>query len=276
MQSIKDVISTKTFRLKISFSLSFIRFSSEANAAMLRVLALSGHEVARFSAEDLPGSVKELKQHLSSLTNHSRFQQQLVMKGLELNDNDSVKDIDLPSELTLILRPFQRMPGNVELLSGIFRNDLCQIEEILKRPVDPDASDTNDRNGTNDPAPTAPPPLTMASELGFVDVVRMLMEAGAGKRSSETPRYREALRIACEKGHCEVVQLLVDARANISDSEPLQVACRCGHEKVALLLIEAGAASGGVGEDEPFHWASVNSLEYVVRLLSDADLGEKK
>lgn len=243
---------------------------------MLRVSALFGHEVATFSAEDLPGLVKELKQRLSSLTNHSRFQQQLVMKGLELNDNDSLKDIDLPSELTFILRPFQRMPGNVELLSGIFRNDLCQIEEILRRPVDPDASDDAiDKNDTST-APAAPTPLTMASELGFVDVVRILMEAGAGKSwSSERPRYREALRIACERGHCEVVQLLVDARANISDSEPLQVACRCGHEKVALLLIEAGAALGGVGDDEPFHWASVNSLEYVVRLLSNADLEKK-
>ena len=256
--------------------LEFHRISSRANAAMLRVSALSGHEVATFSAEDLPGSVKELKQRLSSLTNHSRFQQQLVMKGLELNDNDSLKDIDLPSELTFILRPFQRMPGNVELLSGIFRNDLCQIEEILRRPVDPDASDDAiDKNDTST-APAAPTPLTMASELGFVDVVRILMEAGAGKSwSSERPRYREALRIACERGHCEVVQLLVDARANISDSEPLQVACRCGHEKVALLLIEAGAALGGVGDDEPFHWASVNSLEYVVRLLSNADLEKK-
>ena len=63
--------------------LEFHRISSRANAAMLRVSALSGHEVATFSAEDLPGSVKEVKQPLSSLTNHSRFQQQLVMKGLE-------------------------------------------------------------------------------------------------------------------------------------------------------------------------------------------------
>jgi len=75
--------------------LEFHRISSRANAAMLRVSALFGHEVATFSAEDLPGLVKELKQRLSSLTNHSRFQQQLVMKGLELNDNDSLKDIDL-------------------------------------------------------------------------------------------------------------------------------------------------------------------------------------
>lgn len=50
--------------------------------------------------------------------------------------------------------------------------------------------------------------------------------------------------MACELGHVDVVQCLIDARASIDDPEPLRIACEYGNDKVALLLIQAGASLG--------------------------------
>eukprot|EP00435_Cladocopium_sp_Y103_P012300 s2023_g3.t1 len=226
---------------------------------MLRILALSGHEIASFAGDDLHQiSGRELKQKLRGITGHSRFQQQLILDGSELKDNQTIEDVTLPMEITLVLRPLQHPPGNVELLDGVRRNDLCKIDEILKKPVDPDFSEGKK-------------PLNLACELGLVDVTRVLLEAGAGANPPK-PLYRESMRIACELGHLEVVQCLIDARASIDDPEPLRIACEYGNDKVALLLIQAGASLGRkMGEQEPLHWASLNSLEHVVELLSAAD-----
>ena len=69
----------------------------------------------------------------------------------------------------------------------------------------------------------------------------------------------------------DVVQCLIDARASIHDPEPLPIACEYGNDKVALLLIQAGASLGRKMGEQELHWASVNSLEYVVQILSAAD-----
>lgn len=50
-------------------------------------------------------------------TGHSPFQQ-LILDGFELKDNQTIEDVTLPKEITLVLRPLQHPPGNVELLWG--------------------------------------------------------------------------------------------------------------------------------------------------------------
>ena len=62
----------------------------------------------------------------------------------------------------LVLRPLQHPPGNVGLLDGVRRNDLCKIDEILKKPVDPNISEGKT-------------PLNLACELGLVEVTRILL-----------------------------------------------------------------------------------------------------
>jgi hypothetical protein len=108
---------------------------------MLRILALSGHD-ASFRGDDLHQiSAKECKrvQRLRR-TGHSPFQQ-LILDGFELKNNQTIEDMTLPKEITLVLRPLQHPPGNVELLDGVRRNGLCKIDKILKKPVGPDISE---------------------------------------------------------------------------------------------------------------------------------------
>jgi len=96
---------------------------------MLRILALSGHD-ASFRGDDLHQiSAKECKrvQRLRR-TGHSPFQQ-LILDGFELKNNQTIEDVTLPKEITLVLRP------------GVRRNGLCKIDKILKKPVGPDISE---------------------------------------------------------------------------------------------------------------------------------------
>jgi ankyrin repeat protein len=89
-------------------------------------------------------------------------------------------------------------------------------------------------------------PLWTASRNGdFVEVVRLLMDAGAlinqANNEGVTP-----LSVASEIGHVEVVRLLIDAGALINQADEdgatsLFMASLNGHVDVVRLLIDAGA-----------------------------------
>ena len=85
-------------------------------------------------------------------------------------------------------------------------------------------------------------PIHLASEFGYADIVRVLIQHGAMKDApnyiSETP-----LHIACRLGHVAVVQTLLQegANAELLDDQgktPLQHAIECGHETIAYLLLD--------------------------------------
>jgi ankyrin repeat protein len=98
-------------------------------------------------------------------------------------------------------------------------------------------SDNNDNGET---------PIWTASQNGdFVEVVRLLMDAGAlinqANNDGATP-----LSIASRNGHVEVVRVLIDAGALINQAlnngaTPLLIASQDGHVNVVRLLINAGA-----------------------------------
>ena len=126
-------------------------------------------------------------------------------------------------------------------------------------------------------------PLLLASSLGNLDIVKMLVEAGAGVcvtdnegdtclilatycGHTETVRYlvglpdvdvnqqgmnhQTALHIAVhsavDEGHRDVMQVLIDAGADIEEKDenrasPLLFASRSGHLDIVKMLVEAGA-----------------------------------
>ena len=132
-------------------------------------------------------------------------------------------------------------------------------------------------------------PLHLASCSGALEVVKMLVEAGAGVNvtdydgdtclilaaycgHTETVRYlvglpevdvnhcnrytRTALHCAAKEGHPEVVQVLIDAGADIDTKNrhgrsPLDFASRSGALEVVKVLVRAGAR--------------VNAIDYYVR-----------
>ncbi len=88
-------------------------------------------------------------------------------------------------------------------------------------------------------------PLIRASVLGNIEIMTMLLEAGAdvnGKDEvGDTP-----LMAAAEFGHINGAKLLIESGANIDSTKPdqttaLMIAVRNGDAKMTNLLVEAGA-----------------------------------
>jgi ankyrin repeat protein len=85
--------------------------------------------------------------------------------------------------------------------------------------------------------------LSLAVDRGRHELVRALIEAGAGVRKPEIGG--RALQLAAEKGHVEIVRTLMEARAPLGFSAweaepPLHAAAARGHSSVVEALLEAG------------------------------------
>jgi uncharacterized protein len=85
--------------------------------------------------------------------------------------------------------------------------------------------------------------LSLAVDRGRHELVRRLIEAGAGVRKPEV-RGR-ALQLAAEKGYADIVRTLMEAKAPLGFSAwenepPLHAAAARGHTAVVEALLEAG------------------------------------
>ncbi|CAE7566545.1 mask, partial [Symbiodinium pilosum] len=80
---------------------------------------------------------------------------------------------------------------------------------------------------------------------GDLNIVRLLLEAGANKNATD-PENRTALMLAAETGHLEITRLLLEAGADKDlktalCTTALMVAAQKGHVEIARLLLDAGA-----------------------------------
>ena len=232
---------------------------------MLHVWKASGEELVALHIEGL-GEVKAVKQYLEKLCGLPRFRQELLHEGCNLDDSAFLR---MQADVQLVLLSFSDASQEQvdELASMAGAGFQTEVEKILKRPQDPDllASD-----GT-----TA---LYQASLHGRADVVRLLLEAGADKElgRKDAESARTPLRVACERGHTEVLRLLLQARANWNATDehgrsPLWVACRECHTEAACLLLEARADTQALTQGEPLLClVSQRGLPEVARLLLQA------
>ena len=117
---------------------------------------------------------------------------------------------------------------NVGFVEACSRGHTKMVAFLLKEGAKPTAF-SGDRSA-----------LTAASANGHVDVVRMLLDAGANSLSVDNG----ALIAACSEGKLEVAELLLlhgGARVDSLDNEAICVASRNGHAKVVELLLSLGA-----------------------------------
>lgn len=141
--------------------------------------------------------------------------------------------------------------------------------------------------------------LSLAIQNGKKDVVKLLL----GKTPDINARKRELISVAAEHGNCDIVSMLLEGMASIklhhySGQTPLSKATENGHEGVVELLLDAGADiesttryndtwslnSSGVFEMRTSHCqtslslAARNGRGGVVRLLLDknADIESKR
>ena len=156
--------------------------------------------------------------------------------------------------------------GHTSGLCPAMWSDLAVCQVLIDAGADIETKDVEGRS-----------PLHFACSSGSLDVVKLLVRAGAGVTDierhtcltlaalnghTETVRYlvgllevevdhaddegRTALHLAADKYHADVVQVLIDAGADIEVRTvgghlPLHFACRSGSLDVVKLLVRAGA-----------------------------------
>ena len=127
-------------------------------------------------------------------------------------------------------------------------------------------------------------PVHLAVLGGHVLCTRALLEASSRRMTTEasTSATSHVLAIATKADSREIVQLLVDAGANVNWKDgtgdtALHVAARFGHRECAQILINAGAdveAAETIYSWSPLHVAAVDGHFHLVELLvnSGADV----
>ena len=98
-------------------------------------------------------------------------------------------------------------------------------------------------------------PLHVAALIGQVDLVAILIEAGARLDAKAHGQFgSEPLHVAAFAGRVRVVQQLLQARADADgrddfDRRPLHVASSKGHTAVVQALLSAGALTSALADD---------------------------
>jgi ankyrin repeat protein/serine/threonine protein kinase len=154
-------------------------------------------------------------------------------------------------------------------LSGLMvaaqRGRLAMVRKLLR-----------DGAGVNTKGMIGLTPLFMASFFGHVDVVRLLL--GAGARLDEVETNMSPLLAASMRGYTKVVRLLLDVHGVDVDSAddagwtPLYAASECGSAEVVELLLRSGASVNAKNNANrsPLWIASSKGHVNVVQLLLGA------
>ncbi len=160
-----------------------------------------------------------------------------------------------------MLRQFARIPNLLK--NAVFNNNIEFVKTLIQKGADVNVYG-NDYDA----------PLTIAAERGYVEIVRMLIDAGAnvnfendnitalmsavknnhvkivrmliGAEANVNTDGDTALIIAVEGNHVEIVRMLIDAGVDVDHQDyteftALMAAARAGKEKIVRMLIDAGA-----------------------------------
>ena len=217
------------------------------------------------TAKEFEGhTVQSLKTLVAKRIGVPRFRQRWLGEDhFELPEDALVS----ASDVQLVVLDFvQAEDAEIQhLFDACERNQVDQVDELLRKPLDPDVI-------CFALGKTA---LQLAAGFGHVECVSLLLEAGAEK--DVTDRHgATALHWAAIRGHLEVVQLLLEAGADkndiLSGATPLHCAAQGGHREVVRLLLEAGAdrESLGVTGETALHFAASDGHLQVVQLLLEA------
>jgi ankyrin repeat protein len=178
---------------------------------------------------------------------------------------------DLPDVVRTLLKASRQFVNDVGARTSHNQTPLTVASEMghleVARILLDHGAQCNTGDGNNRP------PLHWASQKGHSDIVQLLLDKGGDTRKQDG-RRRTPLHWASQEGHLDVCRLLLDRGADVnsagdSGQKPLHLASRNGHHKVARLLIDRRASVNAKGDSglTPLHLASREGCLKVVQLL---------
>lgn len=154
-------------------------------------------------------------------------------------------------------------------------NTLTRVQELLQYfPQWVDLCDADGRTA-----------LFFAVYARNLELVRVLLAAGASADASAQVSGESIMVLACMLGDVEIVHLLMqygaafnDVHMLVGNISPLYAACKCGHVEIVQLLVRNGAFLDDVDEDgaTPFMVAAGNGHLRIVTFLADMGAGTER
>ena len=182
---------------------------------MIRVFKLSGEELAAMHGGKVQ-TVSSLRWHLRSLYGLPIFMQKFVQNDCLLADGS---DLSVPSDVQLVL--VANSAGRTEMMDvadalvrACSRGDFEIARALLSGCNVEDWRRLFTAGADTATEKNGVASLIFACDKGHVEVAQLLLEAGVNKNSAGILRDTPLMR-ASSKGHIEVVRLLVAAGVNM-------------------------------------------------------------
>lgn len=115
--------------------------------------------------------------------------------------------------------------------------------------------------------------LTFASDKGHTEVIRLLLERGAEPNVTDTFYNQTPLAWALSKGHFDIAVLLIEHGATGAEANALLTAARTGHAGLAQAVLETWKPYG-YQRDVLLELARTNEHEQVAKLLETTEIRE--
>ena len=213
-------------------------------------------------------SVMGLKQKLQMLHGLPRFRQKILHSGNILHDDEHLES---PIDVQVILMNFaEASPEQAgELVDAAEHGRAMDVEELLKIPLDPNVTAGDDHR-----VPLLAVAMADAATEDHTEVVQLLMEARADADLVD-PFGWSPLDYAVEGEHIDISRLLSQGAPHKRLASSLLRAAEQGNFEITHLLLEAGAGiywpdiADGTSACALFG-ASSNGHDAVVQLLLDA------
>lgn len=135
------------------------------------------------------------------------------------------------------------MTENDRLLEGVARGDPYAVAGALALGASPDAARRYQASWDREVVDGAEPALVIAVKGGSLELIRLLIDAGADVNGRDGLADEDGLTAAIAAGHAAAARVLVDAGATVWPAALLR-ACRMEREDLAELCLAGGIQPG--------------------------------
>jgi ankyrin repeat protein len=176
-----------------------------------------------------------------------------------------------------------------EIYDAIYANDLVLLRRLLDSQTYVNQLSwqvwSDWAEGWKDYAIEERTPLAKAAELADIEIVKLLLQVGHDLVDWRFP-LNEALCVACDSGNVQLVEILLEAKADIghasgtvhmNDSSFLNCAISGNHTKIIQILVAFGFDVNGDGDEglTPLMLAALKNnvliAKYLVELGADVN-----